>query len=51
MKVHILEVINEMFFMGVIYHMVYLTTIVDTWGLSGMMQYKIGDSLLKMLYV
>jgi low affinity Fe/Cu permease len=51
MKVHILEVINEVFFMGVIYHMVYLTAIVETWGLSGMMQYKIGNSLLKMLYV
>ena len=37
--------------MGVIYHMVYLTTIIDTWGLTGMMHHKIGISMLRLLYV
>lgn len=35
-KVQILELVNEVFFMIIIYHMVYLTPIIDTWGLSSM---------------
>lgn len=45
-KLFYIELINEILFLIVIYHMVYLTIIVQTWEMDGAMQYKVGDYLL-----
>lgn len=38
-KQFVMEQLNEIFFLFVIYHMAYLTTMIETWGLDSMVQY------------
>ena len=45
------ELMNEIAFMLVCYHMAYLTTMTETWALNNLIQYKIGSSLLIVLYI